>query len=838
MIRSDAFPADTQARTPGDRRDRCALFGFTARSRLPLLALLACIAGSALADTGDGEDLLQAYAAAAKVLDANLAGKIRNERVLPAWIKNGDAFWYRRDGEQGAEWVIVDSASGASRPAFDPASLRRAILQSGVAADSMPGTLPVDRIEPGESGSIVELDIAGRRLRCDTATDECEWQGPAPVAGVLWSPDRRHGVFVRDHNLWLHTPGCEDRQLTHDGEAHYAYGARAGTSYQAIADLRARTPSTPAGLYWSGDGKVVVGVRHDERAVAPYPFLESVPREGTLRPKVWQPRIALLGDREQPLPQLFAIHVDEARVQAVALPDDWRPYFPVIHWSADRQRVHGLAASSDHGRKALYEVALATGQARIVHAESGEGSAHFSTFRYNPPATRILDGSDEFIWFTQRNDWGQLELRDLRNGELKRVLTADDRSVYDLIDVDVANRVVYYTSGGRDDDKDPYRAAVYRAALDDGTPLRISQADAVHTTALTMPGATASMQSRSALSPDGRWLVDTHSTVDQPPVSTLRAAATGHVIAVLERADASAVFASGWQAPTRHRLLAADGQTPIWATVYLPPERPEGQRAPVIDAIYGGPQITNAPADFSSAVTAMNPVSRASLARLGFVVVTIDARGTPGRSKSFNDVSFGGRFAEPQLLDHISALRQLATRYDFMDLDRVGTYGHSFGGYSSARAILTHPAFYKVAVSSAGPYNFHGFYPVSVFFGAADYGDGQSMRTSDDAVPAPYDQLDLMPHAGNLTGKLLLAYGDLDENAFPALTLQLVDALTRANRRYDLMYLPGRDHNFFRTDAYYTQRMWDYFVEHLLGRDPPDAFQLELAQPGGSRSGY
>lgn len=784
-------------------------------------------------------DLHAAYAAAEQVLDANLAGKIRNERVLPVWIGDGDAFWYRREGESGPSWVIVDSESGETRPAFDPNRLRDLILKADIDASTVPATLPVHSIVPNERGALVDLELSGRRMRCDTGAEQCQWHGPAPVAGVLWSPDQRHGVFMREHNLWLRTADATEVQLTHDGEAHFAYGARPGTSYRAIADLRATAPLEPAGLYWSDDGSVLVGVRYDERKVEPYPFVESVPREGTLRPKVWQPRIALLGDSEQAIPHLFAIHITDGRVVELALPETWHPYHALIHWSADGRRAWGLAATPDHRGKALYEMDLDSGRVRVVHTETGEGSAAFATFRYNPPAMRVLDGSNEFIWFTQRNDWGQLELRDLRSGRPKRVLTDGDRSVHDLIDIDLSRRVAYYTSGGRDDDADPYRAALYRVGLDRGKPRRLSTVDAVHSTALRWTGRpTAGPQSRSALSPNGRWLVDTHSTVDQPPVSSLRDAETGRVVAVLERADASAVFAAGWQPPSRVRLVAADGKTPIWATVYFPPQHDAGRQFPVIDAIYGGPQVTNAPADFSSAVTAMNPVSRASLAKLGFVVVTIDARGTPGRSKSFNDVSYGGHFAEPQLLDHIAGLKQLAERFGSLDLDRVGTYGHSFGGYASARAILTHPEFYKVAVSSAGPYNFQGFYPVSVFFGPPDYGDAQVLRSSDDAVPTPYDRLDLMPHAANLTGKLLLAYGDLDENAFPALALQLADALIRANRRFDLLYLPGRDHNFFRTDAYYTQRMWDYFVEHLLGREPPADFSLRLAIRDRSGAGY
>lgn len=798
-------------------------------------------AGAIHAATPDQAHLLKAYQAAEHVLDANLAGLIRNERVQPVWIGEGDAFWYQRDGDQGPEWVVVDSASGTRATAFDPQKLRQAILRSGIDNADVPATLPVRAITPGDDGATIDLMLSGRELRCHTEQDRCSWHGPPHAPDVLWSPDGRRGVIVRDHNLWLRTPGRgDDRALTQDGVAHFAYGTRPGTSYRAIADLRATTPLQPAGLHWSADGSMIVGVRHDERQVEPYPFVESVPREGRFRPKVWQPRIPLMGDQAQTIPVLFAIHVDDGTTRTIDLPDDWRPFHPLIHWSPDTRRFYGLAVTPDHHNKALYEADLRTGATRLIHIESSAASVAFSTYLYSPPGVRVLDASNEFIWFTQSNDWGQLQLRDLKTGRLKRTLTPADRSVRDIIDVDLRQRALYYTSGGRDDDDDPYFTTIWRVGLDGSRPRRLSPADAVHTTTLLWPGQTSSVKpsSRSALSPNGRWLVDTHSTLTTPPISTLRDARTGRTITTLERADASAVLAAGWRSPTRVKLIAADGDTPIWATVYFPPDMQAGQRYPVIDAIYGGPQTSNAPADFGSAIATLNPVSRASLAQLGFIVVTIDARGTPGRSKTFNDVSHGERFAEPQLLDHIEGLRQLAQRFDSLDLDRVGIYGHSLGGYVSARAILTHPEFFKVAVSSAGPHNFQGFYPVNLFFGPPDYGNALRERPDHGIVPAPYDQLDLMPHAATLRGHLLLAYGDLDENAFPALTLQLVDALTRANRRYDLMYLPGRDHNFFRTDAYYTQRMWDYFVEHLLGAEPPQDFDLKLALPDSARFGH
>jgi dipeptidyl aminopeptidase/acylaminoacyl peptidase len=330
----------------------------------------------------------------------------------------------------------------------------------------------------------------------------------------------------------------------------------------------------------------------------------------------------------------------------------------------------------------------------------------------------------------------------------------------------------------------------------------------------------------AAFSPDGRWFVDTYSTVSTPPVTVLRSADDGRVVIKLEDADVTAVQAAGWRAPQRVAAKAADGKTDLYATIYFPPGFSRERAYPVIDAFYGGPQMMNAPRSYAEAVRTFNPVSRASLAELGFVVVTIDARGTRGRSKAFADIGYGN-FADPQIDDHIAVIRQLAERYGGFDLDRVGVYGHSFGGYTSARAILAHPEFYKVAASSAGPHNYQGFYDgLAGLVGVPDYGDGARVRPTPQSVPKNFAAMDNATLAPNLRGHLLLAYGEMDENALPSVTLQLADALIKANKSFDLLYLPNRTHDFFRTDRYYMRRLWDHFVEHLAGATPPQNYDL------------
>lgn len=791
--------------------------------RLLLALMLATAAAPAVAQ----DDMADAYARAERVLDANLTGVMRNADVVPRWIGDGDRFWYRRDGDAGPEWVIVDAATGARKLAFDAARLRTAAASAS--GGGLPAILPISSLTATEA----TLAAGGKVVRCDIVGYKCSATGaPQATPDVIWAPDGANGVFVRDHNLWLRArDGGEPIALTTDGAEHFAYGTLPDASLFAIPRMRAGGKLPPYGINWAPDGRRFISDRIDERAIKPYPFLESVPQDGSFRPKLWMPRIPLLGDAERAETETAIFDVASRRKTIVTLPQGWQFHQSAFNWSADGKRAWGLVATRAVREIALVEIDLASGATRFVVREATPIWGRFNAFIYQPANIRILESSGEALWFSERDGWGQLYLYDLASGKLKRKLTSGKRTVRDLVGVDEKRRRLVFTAGGTDADPDPYHIRLWTASLDGGAARLLTPEPGVHLVARRpigngVPGTPVT----AGLSPDGNWIVENYSSLDQPPVTVLRSAADGRVVSKLETADTSRIAAAGWRAPTRVKLVSADGKTPIWGTVYFPPAMQQGRKYPVIDAIYGGPQVTNAPADYRDAVAAMNPRARASLAELGFIVVTIDGRGTPGRSKAFNNESFE-QFAEPELADHVAGIRQLAERYGSLDLDRIGVYGHSFGGYTSARAILTYPDFYKVAVSSAGPQNFQGFYPVEGLFPLPDYGNGRTAAPDPTAVPRNYASLDMMPLASKLKGKLMFVYGEHDENALPSVTLQMVDALTKANKRYDLMYLPNRDHNFFRTDAYYTQRMWDYFVEHLLREAPPTDFQLKLKPP-------
>lgn len=787
--------------------------------RLPAWCIgVACIAPMAAASSAPALGT-QDYVHADRVLDANLREAIRNGVVDAHWL-GGDRFWYRRDEADGATYVTIDIATRTRSPAFDASRLAQAL--SVFAGKAQTATrLAVTDIDNDAGAGYVDLALdGGKHARCRLDRYECSERAiaAAPV-DTLPSPDGKRALFRRDDNLWLRS-GSDERALTRDGAAHFSYGKLPDGSLASLPVLRSKAALPPLGVEWSPDNRHVLGTRLDERAVAPYPYVEWVPQDGGFRPISYELRLPLLGDAGQPKQQAFVIDADDGARRIVDLGKDWSLADATLAWSPDGAKAYRLAYGYGARDMALVEIDVRSGALRRVVEEHGKTSLTPNNLFYGAPNVQVLFETGEVLWFSERSGWGHLYLYDLRSGKLKRALTRGDWLVRDLVRVDAKRRIAWFTASGREHGRDPYYRHLYRVSLDGGEPVLLTGENAEHDVPPPRPSIFVPEPSQ-AFSPDGRYFIDSYSMVDTPPVTVLRASDDGRVVMKLEDADVSAVEAAGWRAPQRVRVRSADGKTDLYAVVYLPPGFDRAEKHPVIDAFYGGPQMLNAPRSYAEAVSTMNPVSRASLAELGFVVVTIDARGTRGRSKTFADVGYGN-FADPQIDDHVAAIRELAGRIGGFDLDRVGVYGHSFGGYTSARAILSHPEFYKVAVSSAGPHNYQGFYDgLEAFTGIPAYADGARTRPAPTAVPVNYAALDNATLAANLRGHLLLVYGDMDENALPAVTLQLVDALIKADKRFDLLYLPNRTHAFFRTDRYYVHRMWDYFVEHLLGASPP-----------------
>jgi dipeptidyl-peptidase 4 len=801
-----------------------------------LIGGLTAVLGAALVQAADGGLTPADYAAANTVFEANLHGLVRNESVQPHWIGTSGRFWYRRDGSNGPEFVVV-TAQGVKSPAFDHAGLRQA-LSKVLDQHSSSQALPVLLAHAQLSDDLIHLtgQIDKKSYDCNVKTLQCRaFDTPAPTPGLLRSPDGLWAAFTREDNLFVREMATgHERQLTTDGAPYNSWAKLPDNSFNTVVRQKSGEKAPLYETYWSPDGRYLIAPRVDERKVGIYPFLEGVPTDGSQRPIVHNVRLTFTGDRDRIRVNYFLFDLKEGRRAQIMIPEGYpRPHVNslVFGWSRSRGQAFLMTAAFASKSIAVFRLDLATGRVSKLFEETSRTRVETNTLQSSQPNIRVLGDGAELVWYSDRTGWGHLYLYDAQSGRLKNAITAGNWLVLDIQAVDEARREIYFTAVGRERGRDPYYRHLYRASLDGrGGVQLLTEPNADHQ---FEPGVSAiesqlfgEVAPGPLIQPSGEVFVDTWSTVDQPPVSVLRSTRDGHVIAELEHADASRLFATGWKAPVRERVTAADGKTALYAVYYAPQRQLVGSRSPVIDAAYGGPQVIVTPRNFVEAYRG-GEHGKSSLARLGFAVVTLDGRGTPMRSREFRDAGYP-EFTQVGIDDHIAAIRELAGRHPEMDLGRVGIYGWSWGGTFAAQAILSRPQFYKVAVSGAGLYDYAAtFTGDELMIGPPVYSDGTRYRGKPDETPANWNKLDVTRLAGQLTGHLLIIYAEMDENALPNQAFRMVDALTRANKPYDLIYLPNRTHHGGANDGYTIKRTWDYFIEHLLGVAPVRDFKVQ-----------
>ena len=737
------------------------------------------------------------YARAEQFLPWNVTKLAFSLNVEPHWLDGTDRFWYRIEKRAGKQFMLVDPYRNTHAPAFDHARLAAAL--SRAKATSYTATaLPFDVIELLNGDEALRFDFDGESWTCDLISYRCAVTAPHHVPGDLVSPDGRWAAFLKDHNLWLRsTVTGEVIQLTSDGAPNFDYGSTSGSGLSFVTDQLSPTKFPPIAV-WSPDSQRLLTHRLDQRAVGEMALLQSVPPAGLHRPVLWTYPYPLPGDENLPTAQYFVFDIGTGSKVAI----EGGPLLvlyttPIerqeIRWSGDGAKVYFMRV--ERGMKA-WKFCVAepsTGTERVMVEER---SATFLDPNFaRPPLLRVIEEGAGLIAYSERDGWGHLYLHDTKTGAIRNRITKGAWQVRDIVFVDERTRTVYFTAGGREPGRDPYFRHLYRSSLDNLTIELLTHEDADH---------------QVSASPSGRYFVDTYSRVDLPPTTGLRAA-DGRVIRVLEEADIEPLRANGWRAPERFSAKAADGVTDLYGVIYRPSRFDRTQKYPVIDSIYPGPQTIRS----SKSFLLPGRGEAESLAELGFIVVTVDGRGTAFRSKAFQDISYGDIGQAGNLADHIAVFRQLAERYTEFDLDRVGIIGHSAGGYAAARALLAYPDFYHVGVSSAGLHDLRGY--------NADWGEiYQGLPNGEN-----YENQANTDLAAALTGKLLLIYGDLDDNVPPALTLQLINSLIEANRDFDVLVLPNRNHSTSYTDPYATRRRWDYFVEHLLGIEPPREYLIK-----------
>ena len=739
------------------------------------------------------------YARAERFLATNTNPLVLHGTVRPQWTDDG-RFWYRSRIQGGTEFVMVDPAAGERGRAFDHERMAAA-LSSATGALLSALELPVEELTFDGHHVLVRVEGAGF-FNCDLSAYTCEGAQPerTPVGrGEVASPDGHLAAFIRDHNLWVRDRDTgRETQLTADGVEDFGYATNnAGW-------VRRDRPV----LKWSPDSRKIATFQHDARGVGMM-YLTTT-NVGHAELDAWR----------YPMPEdtvIFRVHrvvldvagPDGDRVVRLNMePDQHRSTcsdhiecggtLGDLEWSADGSHFVFVSTSRDHKVEQVRMADATTGEVRDVFQEVEE------TFYESQSGWRYLSSSNEILWFSQRDDWGNLFLYDAETGEVKRKVTSGDWNVLDIREIDEEGRTVTFMGNEREPG-DPYFQYLYRVGLDGGDVHLLTPDSAHHTV---------------SLSPDGEHFVDSYSTPVVPPITVLRDR-EGRAVMTLEEADVARLSASGWQPPMPFSVKARDGETDLYGLLFRPLDFDPNRVYPVVNYLYPGPQSGSV----GSRSFRGSHRDLQAIAELGFVVIELDAMGTPGRSKSFHEAYYGN-MGDNGLPDQMTGIEQLAERYDWIDAERVGIYGHSGGGFAAADAIMRYPDFYDVAVSQAGNHDNRNY--------EDDWGEKwQGLLEVFPDGTTSYDNQANHALAENLRGKLLIAHGTMDTNVPPSNTMLVVNALIEANKDFDLLLLPNRGHGF-GNEPYMMRRRWDYFVRHLLGAEPPQGYEIgRLSRPIG-----
>ena len=720
------------------------------------------------------DELRESYLRADQI-GRDYSSRAFNLRLDVNWIDGGKQFWYRSDLDKDHHsYILVDSVTGSKKAAFDHERLAKAISdQAEHAAD--PRNLPIRSLSFANDGKSLIFAIDSQKWSCDLSSylltkagtePRPERPQQAPWLQETWppetesksSPDGLWTAQIRSNNVFVTKKGSTEVQMTHSG-APNPYIAR---------------------LTWTPDSKRVIVFRVTPGDRKPVYLIQSTPQGGgraQLRSRLYD----LPGDKVDTF-DLRIIDVENGTDTAVkADPVDYGD-MPDIRWEHDNRHFTYEKMDRGYSRWRVIEVDSTTGESKTLVDD------HPATFFDSTAAySYYCDQSDEIIWRSERDGWGHLYLANGR-GQIENQITKGSWVVRGVDKVDEKARQITFEASGVNPDEDPYFIHFYRINFD-GTGL----------IALTPGKGNHSIQ----FSPDRKFLVDTYSSINVPPVHELRSATDGKLIANLEKGNIDALLAFGWRAPEPFVAKGRDGKTDIWGVVYRPSKFDSHRSYPIIENIYAGPQDSFVPKSF----IAGSGQGMQSLAELGFIVVQIDGMGTRNRSKAFHDVCFKN-IADAGFPDRILWMKALAAKYHTIDLSRVGIYGTSAGGQNAAGAVLFHPEFYKVAVSSCGC---HDNRMDKLWWNEQWMGY---------PVGPEYAAQSNITNAAKLQGKLLLMVGELDTNVPPETSYRFASALEKANKDFEFVVVSGSDHT--AGGPYGERKRRDFFVHNLLGVNPPD----------------
>ncbi len=790
------------------------------RTRIHVVILVSIFAGVASLAAQQPTALTAAdYARAEKFLAQNLSGLVTGGSVSPNWLPD-ERFWYRSQTGVGYEFILIDPVKRTRMPAFDHKKVAAA-LSAATGGKFGTDQLPSQSIELSADAATVSFDVGDRRWACGAQGDRCVPAGNAMgtrgAAGArggrggqgggrggaggnaVASPDGKRSVYIRDWNLWVRDAATgQEKQLTSDGVKYFGYAT----------DNAGWASSDRAIVLWSPDSKKIATYQQDEREVGEM-YLVNTPVNPVGHPSLRISKFPLPGDPVMAMLHRVVIDIDSGRVVRFQMPPDYHRatlgdnFSPRdLQWSPDASQLAFISTSRDHKQAVLRIANAATGAVRAVFEEN------VATQYESRIQCQVLWATNEFLWYSERDNWGHIYLYDLVNGKLKNQVTTGEGPVMQLARLDGKSRTIWFAAQGREKGEDPYFRHFYRIGLDGKNYVSLTPDVGDHTI---------------QLSPSGRYLVDTFSQPDVPPVVTLRDS-DGKLVMPLEKADISKLLATGWKPPMPIKMTAHDGKTDIYGLLFRPTNFDPSKKYPIVNNVYPGPQTGSTGSRSFSAARG----DRQALAELGFIVVTIDGMGTPGRSKAFQDAYYGAMGRDNTIPDQIAGMKELAQKYSWIDISRAGIWGHSGGGFATTTAMFRFPDFFKAGIAESGNHDQR--------VNEDDWGEryqGLLVRNADgtDNYEAEANQ----NFAKNLKGHLLLAHGTMDTNVPPYQTLMVVDALIKANKDFDLLLLPNQNHGYGSASNYMMRRRWDYFVKWLLGVDPPKEYQI--GQPAGGRGG-
>jgi dipeptidyl-peptidase 4 len=776
-------------------------------NRLGIVVGGCCLCATAAAQVGRVYTAAD-YAQAERFMSYNVNPLMYHTVEKPEWLADG-RFWYRDAGPDGVTYMLVDAAKGTKGPAFDQGKVAAALNDAirsrrptiPMAAPLDAGHLPIDGFTLEDGDRSVVLTFGKVLVRCDLrGAGGCKGTGDAlagmPTEAYDLSPDKKKAAFVRGNNLWVRDIASrQETQLTTDGAPDFGYAT----------DNAGWTHSSNPILVWSPDSKKIATFQQDERKVERM-YLVST---GVGHPTLESWHYPLAGDAVVATIERVIVDVDAHKVVRLKMPPDQHRSslcddlscegghgWDDVQWSEDGTHLAFVSTSRDHKQEWLRVADAATGDVREVmdekvatYFESGNGKVNW----------RYLPKSNEVLWFSERDDWGQMYLYDLTTGRLKNQITRGEGDVTEVASIDETARVIYFLAVGKEKGRDPYFSALYRVNFD-GTGMRlVTPEDADH-------AVTAA--------PDGRHFVDVWSTPAMPETAVVRDG-DGKVAVELARQDITKLKAVGWAPPASITVKARDGKTDLYGLMFKPSHFDAAKKYPIVDHVYPGPQTGSCGTrSFRGAHADMQ-----SLAELGFIVVCIDGTGTPWRSKSFHDAHYQD-MGDNTIPDQVAGIKELAARYAWIDVDRVGVFGHSGGGAAAAAAMLHFPDFFKVGISESGNHDNRIY--------EDDWGEkwaGLLKKNADGTTN--YDSQANQNFVKNLKGHLLLMHGTMDDNVPPNNTLVLVDALIKANKDFDLLMIPNAHHGYEAASPYAMRRRWDYFVRYLAGGVPPVEYRMK-----------